>query len=78
MRSNGDGTYRSVRIITEDEVPEVLKRQEEIRDGRIETMNFFLKSGNVSYAQILNKEIEYYQECVDDLKDNKGKHFIIK
>lgn len=77
-RSNGDGTYRLVRIITKDEIPAVLKRCEEMRDGRKSTADYFRKNGNVSYAETLDKERDYYQSCVDDLKDNKGKHFIIK
>lgn len=77
-RSNGDGTYRSVRIITKDEVPEVLKRCEEIRDGRKGTADYFRNNGNLSYAATLDKEVEFHQEYIDDLKDNKEKHFIIK
>ena len=77
-RSNGDGTYRLVRIITKDEIPAVLKRCEDQRDGRIETAKYFREHGNASYADSLDKERDYYQSCVDDLKDNKEKHFIIK
>ena len=77
-RDNGDGTYRSVRIITKDEVPAVLKRQEDMRDGRIETAKYFREHGNAAYAATLDKERDYYQSCVDDLIDNKEKHFIIK
>ena len=77
-RSNGDGTYRLVRIITKDEIPAVLKRQEDMRDGRIETAKYFREHGNAAYAATLDKERDYYQSCVDDLIDNKEKHFIIK
>ena len=77
-RSNGDGTYRLVRIIKKEEIPAVLKRCEEMRDGRKNTADYFRKNGNPSYAATLDKEFEYYQSCVDDLKDNKEKHFIIK
>ena len=77
-RNNGDGTYRLVRIITKEEVPEVLKQQEMIRDGRANTANYFRTHGNEAYAKVLDAECEYYQECINDLKDNKEKHFVIK
>ena len=77
-RSNGDGTYRSVRIIVKDEILTEIKRNEEMRDGRKNTADYFRTHGNKPYAESIDKEVEYHQSCINDLKDNKGKHYIIK
>lgn len=78
VRSNGDGTYRSVRIISKDEVDELVKWYTEATEQYARLVNYFAEHGQKLYAESNLKKAEYHKSCVDDLKDNKEKHFVIK
>lgn len=83
VRKNDDGTYRSVRIITKDEVPALIEENKERAADYAETAITYAKKEHpsdfdVTYAKNCLKNAEYFKSCVDDLEDNKQKHFVIK
>ena len=75
---NGDGTYRLVRIITRDEVDNLVTRNKDAVEFHAKMAKEFAESGNKYYAEYQVKEADYYQEKYNDLIDNKEKHYIIK
>ena len=83
VRKNDDGTYRVVRIITKDEVQELIDFNTKAAEGYCKTV---IKYGEKEYISSFDKEqaekclkrAEYHKSLVDDLKDNKQLHFIIK
>lgn len=78
VRSNGDGTYRSVRIISKDEVNELIEWHSKAAEEYSKLVKYFEENGQKAYAESNTKIVEYHKSCVNDLKDNKEKHYIIK
>jgi len=83
VRKNEDDTYRVVRIITKDEIPALIEDNESRAKDYAETAIRYAEKErpsdfDVEYANNCLKRAEYHKGCVDDLKDNKQIHFIIK
>ena len=78
VRNNGDDTYRSVRIISNDEVDGLIKWHSSSAEEYLKLVKYFEEHGQKKYAKDNAEIAEYHKSCVNDLKDNKGKHFIIK
>ncbi len=78
VRSNGDGTYRSVRINSKDEVNGLIEWNSKAAEEYSKLVKYFEERGQKEYAESNAKIVEYHKSCVNDLKDNKEKHFVIK
>lgn len=83
VRKNDDDTYRVVRVITKDEIPEVMNFHTKAVEGYCDVVKKYGEkqhptSFDVEYANKCLKRAEYHKGCVDDLKDNKQLYFIIK
>ena len=78
VRSNEDGTYRSVRIITKDEVDNLIEWHTNAAIEYAKLTKYFAEHGQKAYAESNLKIAQYHESCVNDLKDNKEKHFVIK
>lgn len=78
VRSNSDGTYRSVRIISKDEVNDLIEWHSKATEEYSKLVKYFDEHGQKAYAESNAKIVEYHKSCINDLKDNKEKHFVIK
>ena len=74
-KSNGDGTYHSVRIITKDEFADELAKNESMLESCKEEQKTTSSSW---WAKKLDTKIEYYADVVEDLKNNTEKYYIVK
>lgn len=78
VRQNEDGTYRVIRIITKDEVQELIEWNTEAAVEYAKMVKYFAEQGAKEYAESNLKKAQYYESCVKDLKDNKELHYKIK
>jgi len=77
-RENGDGTYRLVRVIKKEEVNGLIEYNTNAAVEYAKMVKYFVEHNQEKYAECNLKKAKYHEECVEDLKNNKAKHFIIK